>query len=376
MASQGEGISGGDRIYIEFAKNWSKNFEIDIITWKEGINMMKRNDLLPNRKIHIHTLNNNKHMEYIPRIIHSIKYAINLKLDPTEKIFVYMSSEFWMDCFGGVIVKYRYPQISLVATWYQTAPNPLNGFGKNRYRFKSIPYWFVQQISKPLIRKYADIVFVNNDLEKKEFLEKKTISVLGAVNIPKIISEKKMKPSIKKYEAVFQGRFHPQKGVEELIDIWSRVVKRMPNARLCMIGDGELKTSVVKKIREKKLENNIELKGYVFDGDKKNQLFSQSKLVLHPAYYDSGGMASAEAMIFGLPCIAFDLPAYDMYYPVGMIKIPTGNLDEFANKVYELLMDKKIRNRIGRQGAEYIKKHSTWKIRSEEILKKMTNNED
>ena len=66
----------------------------------------------------------------------------------------------------------------------------------------------------------------------------------------------------------------------------------------------------------------------------------QSKIVVHPAYYDSGGMASAEAMAFGLPCVGFDLPSYKDYYPKGMIKVPVGNIVAFSKEVIKLLEDK------------------------------------
>ena len=46
--------------------------------------------------------------------------------------------------------------------------------------------------------------------------------------------------------------------------------------------------------------------------NKKNLGFSFGKVVSHPAFYDSGGMASAEAMVFGLPCVGFKLKAFDL----------------------------------------------------------------
>ena len=36
LAAYGKGLSGGDRIFIEFARRWSKNFPVEIYVWKEG----------------------------------------------------------------------------------------------------------------------------------------------------------------------------------------------------------------------------------------------------------------------------------------------------------------------------------------------------
>ena len=213
-------------------------------------------------------------------------------------------------------MKVRYPKIKWVATWYQTAPNPFVGYAEGdrakKYRLSALLYWLSQLPIKPLISVFADFVLVNNEEEKKQFpklnSKKRIIVVYGAVDLERITNYKlEFKNLPKVYDAVFQGRFHPQKGAVELIEIWKKVVDKNKNAKLAMIGDGPLMDDIKLQITNYKLEKNIKLFGYVFDGIKKYKIFSQSKIVVHPAFYDSGGMASAEAMAFGLPCIGFNL---------------------------------------------------------------------
>ena len=50
------------------------------------------------------------------------------------------------------------------------------------------------------------------------------------------------------------------------------------------------------------------------------RIFKDSKIVLHAAIYDSGGMAACEAMACELPGVSFDLPALKTCYPKGMFK--------------------------------------------------------
>lgn len=170
------------------------------------------------------------------------------------------------------------------------------------------------------------------------------------------------------YDAVFQGRFHPQKGVLELIDIWKKVVDRKPDAKLVMIGDGPLMKSVKLKVKSAKLENNIILKGYLFDGEDKYRIFSQSKIVVHPAFFDSGGMAAAEAMAFGLPCVGFNLESYKYYYPEGMEKVKVGDLAAFADKVMELLQNNNLYNRAAKQAQHLIGCNWSWDLRARQTL--------
>lgn len=138
-----------------------------------------------------------------------------------------------------------------------------------------------------------------------------------------------------------------------------------------MIGDGPLYKQVQDLINEKKLKNNVILTGYLFDGDLKYQYFSQSKIVVHPAMYDSGGMAAYEAMAFGLPVIGFALKAFSSYYPKGMVTVKIGDKNLFAYQILELLKNNRKRSIIAKEGLLFITSAATWEIRSKQILQQI-----
>lgn len=386
LAPTGDGVSGGDRIFIELAREWSKKYRLKIYTTIEGVRMINKNNL-QGKYLEIINISDrlSKYfsVKYFQKIFLGIKLGLGLKIIDPKNTILYSTSDFWMDLFPAIICKFRYPTAKLICAWYQTAPNPLKGYvervriGKV-YRFRSFFYWFVQFVSKPLIKKYADRIIVNNVEEKKQFPreleEGKVVVLIGGVpleDIKKYLSKNKKLVKIKIYDAVFQGRFHPQKGVVELIDIWAKVVNKIPKARLAMIGDGPLMKEVQKKIKEKKMERNVKLFGYLFDGEKKYKIFAQSKIVVHPAFYDSGGMASAEAMAFGLPCVGFDLLAYQSYYPRGMFKVKIGDLDAYADAIVSLLRDKNFRDNLGEDACNMVFKDWSWNKRSWELMRNL-----
>ena len=116
-----------------------------------------------------------------------------------------------------------------------------------------------------LVRKYADAVWVTSEPDRGKFIGKrlsadKVVAVRGGVDVktPSLIQV----PENKKFDAVFIGRFHPQKGVLELIDIWKLVCAAKPNSKLAMIGVGELENEVKSKISKLGLEGNIVLFGF------------------------------------------------------------------------------------------------------------------
>ena len=167
--------------------------------------------------------------------------------------------------------------------------------------------------------------------------------------------------------AVFIGRFHPQKGVLKLIDIWEEVCERKHGAKLAMIGVGELARAVKKKIEKCGLEQNIILFGFK-DGIEKIKIFKDSRVVVHPRYYDSGGMAACEAMACGLPGVSFDLPALKTYYPKGMIKTPCYDLNAFAENILNLLNDEKLYDKTSKDAVAWAKEWD-WDKQAERLLK-------
>lgn len=379
-AALGKGLSGSDRIFIELSRRWRKVYPVTIHVWREGYEIILAQNLRSGENLKFVILQVGFWCKlgfvicYFIRIIQAIRQALVLKIDGSSSSIIYSASEFWMDSLPALILKLKFPKIRWIAAWYQTAPNPFKGFKegerKNAYRLSALYYWLMQLPIKPLIAKWADLVLVNNEMEKRQFsaLDKtgRVKVLLGAVNIGK----NRRLPKV--YEGVFQGRFHPQKGVVELIDIWKMVVERVPHARLIMIGDGPLMQSVKLKVKKEKLEKNITLTGYLFDGPQKYKIFSQSKIVLHPAFYDSGGMAAAEAMAYGLPAVGFDLKSYKSYYPKGMIKIKIGDLNAFAKKIIELIKNQTLRQKVGQEAFAMIRKNWSWEKRAEEIINYLT----
>lgn len=381
LAASGKGISGSDRIFIEFAKEWSNTHEVIIYLCEDGYEMCQRQDL--NKFVIFEVVNMNSwrnfgfFINYFVRIIRGLIIGLTLKVNKPQSVLVYSASEFWMDSLPAFLLKLRFSKLKWAAGWYQTAPNPFIVFEQNfkgiKYKMLSFAYWLIQLAIKPILGYFADFILVNNKEEKKNFKYfKKTtkiIVVLGAVNIGESNKwRKKIKALPKIYDAIFQGRFHPQKGVLELLNIWTRVIKFKKNAKLALIGDGPLMNAVKQSIKKNRLGSNVNLFGYLFDGKEKYQLFIQSKLVVHPSIFDSGGMASMEAMAFGLPVVGFDLPSYKDYYPQGMYKVERGNIDNFSQAIIKLLSDKNLYKIYSDQALKLINKQNSWKYRARQTL--------
>jgi glycosyltransferase involved in cell wall biosynthesis len=152
----------------------------------------------------------------------------------------------------------------------------------------------------------------------------------------------------------------------ELLEIWKHVLVERPDARLGVIGSGELEGKLRRKVQDLNLRDNVTLFGFK-DGEEKFGILSRSKIFVHPASYDTGAIAPMESMAYGLPGVCFDLPALRSYYPKGMIRVPPGDLKMFATAVLNLLENPTLFCRL-REEAIQLSKQYSWTARSHQLL--------
>lgn len=378
----GEGISGGDRIFIECTKRWAiKGHLIKIYSSKEGFELCQRYGISDLSNINFTfwaSPRSNKFNIaplYIFRTIQACTSIIRKKMPREfENCLIYSASDFWPDSVPAWLIKIKNKNTKWIASMYAFAPNPFTDPNRAYIKgvgllTKTIVYYLSQQPIYWLIKKYADMVFVTNELDRKKFICKrlpsdKVIAIMGGVDIK--TSNKVPTPQQKSYDAVFIGRFNPQKGVLELIDIWKYVCERKKGAKLAILGSGELEKQVRDKIKRYHLDNNVILYGFM-DGIEKIEIIKTSKIVLHPSVCDSGGMAPCEAMACGLPGISFDLESLKTYYPKGMLKTPCFNLKAFAKNIVQLLDDEKLYTKTQNDAIEFALGWD-WDKRAEDIL--------
>jgi glycosyltransferase involved in cell wall biosynthesis len=234
---------------------------------------------------------------------------------------------------------------------------------------RGLAYYLAQKLSILLIKKNADMVLVTNDLDQRIMArpEREVVAIYGGVDfrdIPKFSQRKLDGPY--KYDAVFVGRFHPQKGVSLLLNIWARVCRRRPNARLALIGVGPLESQLKDAAAVLGLTNNVDFLGFL-DGSEKFRVFYESRLFVHPVIYDSGGMSAAEAMACGLPCIGFDLPALRSYYPRGMARVPAYDIEAFAQSILKLLDNEPMYDQLSAEAQSFAKEWD-WHRRADLFL--------
>lgn len=98
------------------------------------------------------------------------------------------------------------------------------------------------------------------------------------------------------------GRFSPQKNHSFLIDIFYEIQKRT-EAKLLLVGDGELRADIEKKIADLKLQDKVIMIGVRSDVA---DLLQAMDVFVFPSCYEGLGIVAIEAQAAGLPCLISD----------------------------------------------------------------------
>jgi len=258
------GASGGDKIYESFKKYWPCEFIEDNCNYEYSPFALC----------------------YLQRIILSIMRSL---LDRRDFDLVYSSSDFLPDSIPGFIYKLKGKR------W-------IAGFFLKAFKENPIHFW-TQKVVRWLINCFADMVIVTNPTMYDIFPDKKKTWINGGIDLE--LAGLSDKP--KKYDAVFCGRIHPSKGIDELLKVWKLIIGLKPDAKLAIIGDGDLGLNYIRY--HKDFSKGIDLLGYM--GDERYKIYKQSKIVIYPTplKFDHFSMAPVEAMACGCPLIANDIPS-------------------------------------------------------------------
>lgn len=292
------GISGSDAIYENFIKYWGCDF-------------------------HVQTMLEIDYKSFWLCYAHRILYAcIRSFFDFRHYDVVYSASDFLPDTLPAIILRLKGNR--WIAGFY------LEAFKENRLHL------FTQRFVKLMIKKFADMVIVTNPTMYHIFPNKKKTWINGGVDLS--LAGLSNEPKI--YDAVFCGRIHPSKGIDELIDIWGLVRKQKPDATLAIIGDGDLGIEyIVNRIGWYNFfegdDLGITLFGYM--GNERYDIYKQSKIVLYPTplKYHHFSMAPVEAMACGCPMIAFDLPEMEYFKSKGALLC--NNITDFVYKILSII---------------------------------------
>jgi glycosyltransferase involved in cell wall biosynthesis len=141
----------------------------------------------------------------------------------------------------------------------------------------------------------------------------------------------------------------PHKGQRHLVEAAALVVRKVPDARFVIAGEGELRPALERQIREHRLEKHVLLAGFrpdVLSLHKAFDIFVMSSIT------EGLGTSLLDAMAAGKPIVATatgGIPEVVVDGDTGML-VPARNDAALADAIVRLLKDPALRERMGKAG--------------------------
>ncbi len=270
--------------------------------------------------------------------------------------------------FVGVFLK-RFLKVKLLVSVHGSDLFPL----KNIF-FKKLQYSVIKD---------SDIITTNskatkNELVKRfpEFSKKIEVIPMGVdVNIFKNKKTPKPKKYVKNKILLFVGRLSDQKGLQYIIDAMPDIIKYDSKIKLLIIGEGPYEKVLRERLRENKIEEYVEFLGSL-PVSAVVKYYNFADIFIMPSLStktgtEALGLTLLEAMASGCAVIGTNVGGIPFVIKNNYngILIKQKNSLELSNAVAEILKNKKISAKLGKNAAEFAKKNYSWGKISKDFMK-------
>jgi glycosyltransferase involved in cell wall biosynthesis len=151
------------------------------------------------------------------------------------------------------------------------------------------------------------------------------------------------------------ARLFPLKGHDQLMDAAPEIVKRVPNVRFFLIGDGKLLEHLQERARGYGILENFVFAGLI-DRKRIPEMISAMDVVVHTSLREGLARVLPQSLAMGKPCVSFDIDGA----PEVVIDDYTGYLVKpfdsvgLADRISQILEDDELRWKMGENGRLHV----------------------
>ena len=262
---------------------------------------------------------------------------------------VFSATDYWFDvlpiAFSGARLK--------VVILQMKAPSLREVIFRSRadveaIRVASLYYCFSQWVSLAVLRfcKLKRVVSVQPLLQS--MLRRRGYTVDETPVIPngvEVAAAQDAAGEAKRFDVVWMGRVHRQKGIEDLLATLVFLAREIPDFRAILIGN--LREALGARITELGLGSHVEFTGFV-SGVEKFRWLRRARVFLMPSQHEGLPIVVGEALACELPVVAYELEMYRPYFGDLLTYVRPFALEAFqrtaASTVLRLRADGQLQN--------------------------------
>ncbi len=162
---------------------------------------------------------------------------------------------------------------------------------------------------------------------------------------------------------LFMGRLGKRKGTYDLLESFSIILKKKPNVKLILAGDGEIK-ECQQLATSLGIVKNVDFLGWI-GNDRKQELLNTSKVFTLPSYNEGFPLSILEAMSSRLPIVSSNAGGIEEEIEDGIsgFLINAGDINKLAFYILNILENKELCDEVGNKArARYLNNFTIDKI--------------
>ncbi|HYV30898.1 MAG TPA: glycosyltransferase [Candidatus Binatia bacterium] len=170
----------------------------------------------------------------------------------------------------------------------------------------------------------------------------------------------------RKYDAVWIGRVHRQKGLEDLLASLQYLGQRLPDFRAIIIGN--VRDALLPEIERRGLTRQVEFSGFVRE-EEKIRLFKSSRCFLMPSKHEGSPRVIGESVIAVTPVVAYELPNYRPLFGDFVRYVPPFDLVAFQQTAErEIQRMRSGENYLQKMDLAGFKRENSWETTQQKFL--------
>ena len=169
------------------------------------------------------------------------------------------------------------------------------------------------------------------------------------------------------YDAVWIGRVHRQKGIDDLLETFQFLARRLENFQAVLIGN--LRERLLPLVTARRLEQHVTFSGFVSETEK-IRLFKSSRVFLMPSKHEGSPRVIGESIIAGTPVVAYDVPNYRPLFGDRVGYVPPYDLAAFQQAAErEIVRMRAGENLLEKMPLADFKRDNAWENTEAKFLK-------
>lgn len=236
-------------------------------------------------------------------------------------------------------------------------------------RLASVYYWASQQSSFRRFRSFPNGIVTYSHPEMREYLLRFGYAESALFYVPNgsdVEVADRVPSQPRQFDLAWTGRVHPQKGIDDLLATLARLKQTLPDFRAVIIGKSKEKLEPI--VREMGLAQNVTFSGLVTE-EEKYRLLKSSRLFVMPSRYESWGIVINEAIVAGVPVVAYDLSCYRPVFGEFVRYVKPFDREAWLNAVENEVREQRAgRNYMAALDLEAMKRALDWRTAQKSFL--------